>query len=256
MKSGIDQPELLIGLRRISDLSAGIAIASDGACLGALTTLAQIAGHPTLAEHYPASTQAASPQLRNMATFIGTWLQRPRCWYFPSPAFYCWLKGGAECHARTGSNQGHAVFDTGVCRAVHPSDLACALTALDATIDLKSRRGARCLPIAEFLQPPVAERRCETLLDPDEMVIAVRLPPTATLGPSIFLTAMERNEWSFALGSGRGQASAMRGAHRVHRGRPGRGRDDPLVHRNAHDDVARRTLRRRPNDSGSTLGAR
>lgn len=203
MKSGIEQPQMLIGLRRISDLPADITIESDGARLGALATLAQIARNPLLAEQYPALTQAAqqaaSPQLRNMATLGGTLLQRPRCEYFRSPAFHCWLKGGTECHARTGSNEDHAIFDTGVCRAAHPSDLACALLVLDAEVELMSHRGVRRLPMAAFIQPPEDARRSETVLAPEELIVAVRLPAAQRVRPSIFLKTMKRNAWSFAI---------------------------------------------------------
>ena len=202
MKSGIERPQMLIGLRRISDLPADIKVKSDGTRLGALATLAQIARHPILAEQYPALTQAAqqaaSPQLRNMATLGGTLLQRPRCEYFRSPGFHCWLKGGTVCHARTGSNEDHAVFDTGVCRAAHPSDLACALAALDAEVELMSRRGLRCLPLVDFIQPPDDARRSETVLAAEELIVAVRLPSAKRLGRSIFLKTMKRNAWSFA----------------------------------------------------------
>lgn len=202
MKSGIEQPDTLIGIRRIPELTTEVTIDETGARLGALTTLGDIAEHPDLARRYPAlaqaAAQAASPQLRNMATLGGTLLQRPRCWYFRDPAFRCWLKGGSVCHARDGMNQGHAIFDTGECRAAHPSDLACALSALDASVDLRGPQGTRSLQIADFLQPPTDQRRRETVLAADEFVVSVRVPTAERLGRSIFLKAMERNAWSFA----------------------------------------------------------
>lgn len=202
LKAGIEHPRTLIGIRRIPELSAEVALDEGGARLGTLATLGQIAHHPQLAQQYPAlvqaAAQAASPQLRNMATLGGTLLQRPRCWYFRDPAFRCWLKGGSVCHARSGMNQGHAIFDTGICRAAHPSDLACALHAYDACVELVGPHGGRSLRIADFLQPPTEERRRESILGADEFIVAVRLPAADSRDRSIFIKAMERNAWSFA----------------------------------------------------------
>ena len=133
-----------------------------------------------------------------MATLGGTLLQRPRCWYFRNSHFKCWLKGGSECDARNGQSQFHAIFDTGICRAVHPSDLACALTLYDAEVRLQSRGGERTIPISEFLAPPADRRRSETTLRPDELVIEVNVPAPAPAQLSVFLKAMDRAAWAFA----------------------------------------------------------
>lgn len=202
LKSGIDDAQALVSLRHIEDLPRDIACREDESRLGALCTLADIAQHAALATRHRALVQAArmaaSPQLRNMATLGGTLLQRPRCWYFRHPAFHCWLKGGSECHARQGLNQAHAIFDTGVCRAAHPSDLACALVALDARVELQGPDGSRRIDLREFLQPPTPERRTETTLRPHEMIVAVRIPTAVPGTRSIFLKAMDRAAWSFA----------------------------------------------------------
>src|ERR687890_928628 len=127
------------------------------------TTLAQIADDPRVRRRLPALAEAAAlaatPQLRNMATIGGNLLQRPRCWYYRNPHVHCWLKGGDECQAREGENQHHALFDVSPCVAVHPSDPATALVALDAMIRLWGPRGERELPVAEFFAPPADDRR-------------------------------------------------------------------------------------------------
>lgn len=202
LKTGIDRPQAIVSITRIRDLPRDIVCTDRDTRLGALCTLADIAHHEGLQARHRALVQAArlaaSPQLRNMATLGGTLLQRPRCWYFRHPSFHCWLKGGTECHARQGLNQAHAIFDTGICRAAHPSDLACVLCALDADVELLGRGGARTVPIREFLRPPEDERRTETILDAQEMIVAVRVPAAAPGTRSIFLKAMDRASWSFA----------------------------------------------------------
>lgn len=202
LKSGIEQADRLVSLRRLHDLPRDIACTEAGAQLGALCTLADIAGHEELRTSQRALVQAAalaaSPQLRNMATLGGTLLQRPRCWYFRNPTFHCWLKGGTVCHAREGLNQAHGIFDTGVCRAVHPSDIACALVALEARIELLGPRGPRQVGIRDFLQPPEPSRRTESVVEPAEIVAAVRIPAPQPATRSVFLKEMDRAAWSFA----------------------------------------------------------
>jgi len=141
---------------------------------------------------------AATPQLRNMATLGGTLLQRPRCWYYRNPHFRCWLKGGSECNARAGQNQLHAIFDTGICRAVHPSDVACALALFDAEVCVQAADRKRAVPIGAFIAPPEDARRTETLLGPDELVVSVHVPAPPHGQRSVYLKVMDRAAWAFA----------------------------------------------------------
>jgi xanthine dehydrogenase YagS FAD-binding subunit len=163
---------------------------------------------PALAE---AAAVAATPQLRNMATIGGNLLQRPRCWYFRHPLATCWLKGGAGCPARDGENRLHALFGDGPCYAVHPSDLAPALLALEAEVHVRGPAGERWLPLDDLYRLPADDRRTETVLAPDELVLALRLPapPAGTRGT--YLKAMDRKTWAFALA---GVAAVLRLAGR------------------------------------------
>ncbi|MDQ4078580.1 MAG: FAD binding domain-containing protein, partial [Chloroflexota bacterium] len=119
MKEDIAAPERLVDIKRLDALPSGIEEADAGVTLGALTTLTEIETDALIQERYPllseAASSAATPQLRNMATLGGNLLQRPRCWYFRSPLFHCWLKGGDECQAKDGQNQLHALFGGGPC---------------------------------------------------------------------------------------------------------------------------------------------
>ncbi len=203
MKSHIAAPRLLVSLKRVADLPRDIIVDAEGLRIGALATLADVERHPTIEQSFTALAQAAgsaaTPQLRNMATIGGTLLQRPRCWYFRNESFHCWLKGGNECTARDGENGLHALFDTGPCRAVHPSDVACALMALDARVELRTARAARSVPLRAFLAPPTDERRVETTLGAREVVTAVRIPRPASSARSVYLKVMDRAVWAFAV---------------------------------------------------------
>ncbi|MBC8078537.1 MAG: FAD binding domain-containing protein, partial [Chloroflexales bacterium] len=172
----IRQPERLVNLKPLSELRGVIANGAGGLRLGALTTLAdlhrsaEVANGPyaVLAQ---AAMSAASPQLRVVATIGGNLLQEVRCWYYRGP-FNCWLKGGTECQAREGENQFHAIHQQSPCVAVHPSDPATALLALDASVHITGPTGERSVPLAEFLQPPTEERRHLHTLQENELITA------------------------------------------------------------------------------------
>ena len=203
MKGDLLAPSRLIDIKRLVDLDDQIVDGPDGVTIGALATLAQLEDDPMITARYPALAEAAglaaTPQLRNMATIGGNLLQRPRCWYFRDPRVHCWLKGGTECTARGGENQLHALFEVSPCLAVHPSDPATALLALDAAVRLRGRSGERELPLAEFFAPPTEERRQETVIAGDELIVSIRIPPHAAGTRSAYRKAMDRKVWAFAL---------------------------------------------------------
>jgi xanthine dehydrogenase YagS FAD-binding subunit len=203
MKADVMAPSHLVNIKRLAELPRGIEDRSEGLTLGALTTLEEIETHPVIKQRYPSLAQAAAvaatPQLRNMATLGGNLLQRPRCWYFRSRHLDCWLKGGNECPAYDGENQFHALFGGGPCYAVHPSDLAPALLALDAQVQLRGTGGIRMLPLAEFFSLPKEDRRHETAIGHDELLLSVLLPPLPAGMHTVYLKAMDRKVWAFAL---------------------------------------------------------
>lgn len=204
MKLGITTPERLLDIKSL-DLPRGIERHGDSLRIGALTTLVEIERHdfpPALALLAEAASKAATPQLRERATMGGNLLQRPRCWYYRHAEVSCWLKGGDGCPAREGRNEHHAIFGEGPCVAVHPSDLASCLLALDATVTLRGGSGGeRTLPLADFFAEPSEERRHESVIADDELITAVDVP-LGTLGEdssSVYLKAMDRKVWAFAL---------------------------------------------------------
>lgn len=203
MKHEISTPARLIDIKRLPQLDNRIEASGDGIRIGALATLSQIEDDPLLNSSYAAlpmaAALAATPQLRNMATIGGNLLQRPRCWYYRSEHVQCWLKGGEDCPAREGENQFHALFGESPCVSVHPSDLAAALLALDAAVEVTGPNGARPVPLDEFFALPEEGRRTENILGANEIVTAVMLPATPANARSTYLKAMDRKVWAFAL---------------------------------------------------------
>jgi len=203
MKGEIVAPYRLVDIKRLNDLTDEIEVTERGLEIGALATLAEIETNPFVVSLAPALAQAAglaaTPQLRHMATLGGNLLQRPRCWYFRNAQIPCWLKGGDGCPAREGENQLHALFDESPCVAVHPSDPATALVALDAEIVVRGGAGERSVPVGAFFAPPDDGRRTENTLGPSELIISIRIPAQPDSARSAYLKAMDRKVWAFAL---------------------------------------------------------
>lgn len=214
MKADLTAPTRVIDLKPARELR-GIAISSDGAVrIGALTTLAEIETHAALAKRLPilraSLRDAATPQLRNMATVGGNLMQRTRCWYFRGP-YTCWQKGGDQCFARDGQNKYSAIFDESPCVSAHPSDLAPALLALDASVVVQGAAGERTLPIEKLLEPPTSERRREATLGADEVIVAVTIPPQTNTARGAFFKLMDRQAWAYALVSAAAQVTVTDG---------------------------------------------
>jgi xanthine dehydrogenase YagS FAD-binding subunit len=191
-------PEALINIKSIPGLD-GVAIRGDGFTIGALTRLADIAENHTIIERYPALAEAArrtaSTHLREMGTIGGNICQDIRCWYYRNPnnRFPCLRKGGGRCYAIEGDNRYHSIFGGSVekgCYAVHPSDTAPALIALDATI----KTTKRSIKAEDFFQVlPVKT----TVLDDDEIVTEIEVPPPA--GKSAFIKFALRKTIDFPI---------------------------------------------------------
>ena len=186
-------------LRGISETPAG------GVRIGALATIAEVAAHRTLRERYAVLAQAAasvaSPQLRNQGTIGGNICQRPRCWYFRG-GFECLRKGGDTCFAIGGENQYHALFDGAGCCMVHPSDIAPALVALDARVRIAGPGGAsRTLPIGAFFVGPAQAVKKEHVLERNQLVTEILLPPAQPGMRSVYRKVRARGSWDFALAS-------------------------------------------------------
>jgi xanthine dehydrogenase YagS FAD-binding subunit len=204
MKAELVAPARLIDLKPLTHLR-GIRRQADGATsMGALTTLADIERDASIAGAFPMLMQAirdvATPQLRAMATIGGNLLQQYRCWYYRD-GLNCWLAGGDECYARAGQNQYHAIFQSGPCVAAHPSDLAPALIALDAAVTIQGQTGERETLVEDLLAAPTDDRRVAHTLGQGEIITQINIPAPSPAARGVYLKAMDRQAWSFALAS-------------------------------------------------------
>lgn len=183
MKDGISSPQRVVNIRNIKDLDA---ISEQGQALqiGPLATLTQIEEHPVIQKKYTALSEAAgraaTPQIRNMATIGGNLVQRPRCWYFRSEDFHCRKKGGTRCFAQDGENDYHAIFDNRTCAIVHPSGLAVPLVAMNARVELTSRKGKREVALEKFFISPEQDVLRENVIRPDELITRITVPDGGT----------------------------------------------------------------------------
>jgi xanthine dehydrogenase YagS FAD-binding subunit len=207
MKLQIEQPAHLVDVSRLP-LAAIEETAEGGLRLGAMTTNSQVAADMRVRTRYPALVQAivsgASGQLRNKATTGGNLLQRTRCPYFYDTSKPCnKRKPGAGCAAIGGISANTAIFGASeACVAVHPSDMAVALSALDAQVETRSADGgSRTLAVESLHRLPGETPHVETELSPGEMITAVVLPPAPPPASQIYRKARERASYAFAIGS-------------------------------------------------------
>lgn len=171
----------------------------------ALARMWQVAEHPRVRRAFSVLSQAllasASPQVRNMAAIGGNLLQRTRCGYFRDVGSACNKRvPGSGCPAITGHNRGHAILGGGDHRiATHPSDLAVALIALDATVHLLGPDGDRAVPIADFYLLPGATPERENVVRPGELITQVVVPGTRVAARSRYLKLRDRATFEFAV---------------------------------------------------------
>jgi xanthine dehydrogenase YagS FAD-binding subunit len=201
----------LVSISAVKELH-GISEAADGGLrIGVLTTLREVAEDPLVRRRISGLAQAAaevaSPQLRNQGTIGGNICQKPRCWYYRGD-FNCLRKGGITCFAADGENQFHCIFGGGgTCFIVHPSDMSPCLVALNATARVAGPKGVHDVSLEKFHVLPEVDVRRETVLEPQEIVTEIRIPPPAAGTRSTYRKVRARRSWDFALA---GVALALR----------------------------------------------
>jgi xanthine dehydrogenase YagS FAD-binding subunit len=172
--------------------------------LGGLAKLSDVAADTSVCARWPLIAEAinasASGQVRNMATVGGALLQRTRCAYFRNDALPCNKRQpGSGCGARTGENRGHAIFGASeACVATHPSDLAVALTALDAEVEVAQVGGTRRVAALELYRLPGETPHLDTVLEPGELIAAVEVPESGG-ARSTYLKVRDRASFEFAV---------------------------------------------------------
>ena len=207
MKLDVLRPERVVDINPLESRYGPIEAGADGLRLGALARMSAAADHPAVRRDYPmiaqALDQAASAQLRNMATLGGNLLQRTRCPYYRDTSWKACNKRapGSGCTAISAVNRNHAVLGVDdSCISQYPGDLAVALIALDAELELEGSR-ARRLPLAELHRPPAGRPDIETHLEPGEGIAAIRVPSGPWTRRSLYLKVRDRASYEFAIAS-------------------------------------------------------
>ena len=195
-RSGVSMGPL-IDIAAAPDL-IGIDWAADGAArIGAFSTIAAIAADARINQAYPGVAAAAlglaTPQIRHLATLGGNLAQRSRCWYYRNPHIACLKKGGPNCPARSGNHLYGVAFDLGPCVAPHPSTMAAALLAYEATIITDRRSG---LTIGDVLGDG-SNGAADHALASGEMIRVIQLPPPVPGERALYRRAISRShaEW-------------------------------------------------------------
>jgi xanthine dehydrogenase YagS FAD-binding subunit len=204
MKLGVAQPDLLVDVTRLpNDRIEGLP--DGGVRIGAAVRNSDLAADRTIRARYPVLAQAllagASGQLRNLATVGGNLMQRTRCVYFQDVTKPCNKRQtGSGCSARGGHHRDLAVLGTSeACIATHPSDMAVALAALDASVHVRGPRGARVVRLVGFHRLPGDEPQRDTVLEHGELITAVDLPPLGLAARSRYRKVRDRASYAFAL---------------------------------------------------------
>ncbi|SNT39407.1 xanthine dehydrogenase YagS FAD-binding subunit [Asanoa hainanensis] len=204
LRLGVIQPTLLVDVNELpltylEDTEGG------GVRIGAMARMSDVARAPRIVERYPGMSQAlllgASEQLRNMASMGGNMCQRTRCAYFRDGQSPCNKREpGSGCSALTGVNRGHAVLGTSDhCIATHPSDVAVALVALDATIRTIGPDGTNTIPIERFFLRPEDTPSVEHPLAHGELIVAIDVPNVPVARTSRYVKHRDRVSYEFAL---------------------------------------------------------
>lgn len=203
-KDRVKRPRYVVDLGGIESLR-GIRETSDGGLeIGALTTLSELERSAVVRERFAvlssAASKVASPQIRNSGTLGGNLCQDARCWYYRY-GVNCYRAGGNTCYADTpeGQNREHCLWGADRCVAVSPSDVAPALVVLDARMMIAGPQGEREVPAEQFFIGPNVDITRMTVLEPGEVLTAVRVPASWSGARFYFEKVADRNVWDFPL---------------------------------------------------------
>lgn len=206
MKLGVAQPSSLVDVTRLP--LGDIEVTADGSLrVGAAVSNSDLAVHPVVRTRYPVLSRAvlsgASGQLRNMATVGGNLFQRTRCVYFMDSSKPCNKREpGTGCPAIEGDHRNLAILGASEhCVATHPSDMAVALTALDAVVDVTGPNGSHRQPIGDLYRLPGQDPELDTTIGHDEIVTGVDIPALPDGTVSVYRKVRDRASYAFALAS-------------------------------------------------------
>jgi xanthine dehydrogenase YagS FAD-binding subunit len=203
LKDRTKRPSVVVDLSQVAELR-GIKEVNGGLEIGATTPLTEVVNHPVVKAKFgllmEAAELVASPQIRNQGTLGGNIAQDTRCWYYRS-GWSCYRAGGNICYADTPTaiNREHAILEQDRCVAVNPSDTAPALIALDAELVIRSAAGERTMKAEDFFVGPAINIVRMTVLEPGELLTAIRIPATFAGAQFYFEKVRDRNVWDFPL---------------------------------------------------------
>jgi xanthine dehydrogenase YagS FAD-binding subunit len=204
MKDDIVAPRRLVNIKDIGDLR-GVSSNAQGCRVGALTTLGELADDENVKKNYPALSEAlfeaASPQIRNMATIGGNLCQRPRCWYFRNGLGLLPKDEAGKELVATGENRYHAILGNhGAAKFVSPSTVVPILIAYGAKIRLEGPKGKRELPLEKFFVIPKTDSEREHDLRPNEVVTEILIPPASDVKAAHYeIRQKEAFDWPLAV---------------------------------------------------------
>ncbi len=207
MKGNVVRPTRIVDVTRVPGLDAIEWDVDGGVRIGALVRNADLAYEPRFASSFPSISEAllsgASAQLRNAATTAGNLLQRTRCAYFYDVASRCNKREpGAGCDAKGGLTRLHAILGwSEQCIATNPSDFIVPLVALDTIVEIEGKQGRREVPLEALHLLPGDAPQKETVLEPGDLVVAIRIPPYSVhfAAHSRYLKVRERTSYAFAV---------------------------------------------------------
>ncbi len=201
MKDDVFSTRRVVNIKEIKELD-GIHKTAHGLRIGAAVTLDEVASNPLVRSDYPSLHQAAlgiaSPQIRNMGTVAGDLCQRPRCWYFRSGYGLFAMKDGQSL-VPNGENRYHAIFGANPAYFVSPSSFGPALVALGASVKISSASGSRTVEAGKFFVTPADENSREIVLQPNEIVTEILVPPAAGVHNATYeIRQREAVDWPLA----------------------------------------------------------
>jgi xanthine dehydrogenase YagS FAD-binding subunit len=203
LKDRLRRPKVVVDLSQIAELR-GVRELNGGVEIGAMTPLTEVVKHPVIREKFSLLMEAAelvaSPQIRNQGTIGGNVSQDTRCWYYRG-GWNCYRAGGNICYADTPTalNREHAIFDADRCVAVNPSDTAPALVALDAVMVIRGPNGERVVNAEDYWIGPGIDITRMNVLQPNELLVRVRIPSTFAGAQFYFEKVRDRQVWDFPL---------------------------------------------------------
>ena len=205
LKDRVKRPAAVVDLGGVEALRA-IRPAAGGLEIGAMATLREVVRHTDVRDRYAlladAADLVASPQIRNQGTLGGNLSQDTRCWYYRD-GWNCYRAGGTICYADTPTamNREHCILGASRCVAVNPSDTGPALVALDGELEIHGSGGTRVVSAEDFFVGPDVDIMRMTVLEPGDLLTAIRLPETWAGARFYFEKSRDRQVWDFALAS-------------------------------------------------------